>query len=164
MRLKSFYRNPVDTLFTVLYLFILAVVALGLIAKNIETTKQIGISALIHMVNQKFIDKIVVVNKDKAYVYIKKEYLSEEQFKKVGKKFFGDAPNLGPHFYFEIDSVETFSNDLKNAQVNFDNEDKIFPFYETRKDVFGDILGWILPLAFFVFIWLFIMKKKYRQN
>ena len=105
------------------------------------------------------VDKVVIVNKDKAYVYIKKEYLSEEQFKKVGKKSFGDAPNLGPHFYFEIGSVETFSNDLKDAQVKFDNEDKISPFYETKKDVFGDILGWILPLAFFVFIWLFIMKK-----
>ena len=105
------------------------------------------------------VDKVVIVNKDKAYVYIKKEFLTEEQFKKVGKKTFGDTPNLGPHFYFEIGSVETFSNDLKDAQVKFDNEDKISPFYETQKDVFGDILGWILPLAFFVFIWLFIMKK-----
>ena len=105
------------------------------------------------------VEKVVIVNKDKAYVYIKKEFLTEEQFKKVGKKTFGDTPNLGPHFYFEIGSVETFSNDLKDAQVKFDNEDKISPFYETQKDVFGDILGWILPLAFFVFIWLFIMKK-----
>ena len=105
------------------------------------------------------VDKVVIVNKDKAYIYIKKEFLSEEQFKKVGKKAFGDAPNLGPHFYFEIGSVETFSNDLKDAQIAFDNEDKISPLYETQKDVFGDILGWILPLAFFVFIWLFIMKK-----
>jgi len=105
------------------------------------------------------VDKLVIINKDKAYVYIKKEFLSEEQFKEVGKKTFGDAPNLGPHFYFEIGSVETLSNDLKDAQVAFDNEDKISPFYETQKDIFGDILGWILPLAFFVFIWLFIMKK-----
>ena len=55
------------------------------------------------------VDKVVIVNKDKAYVYIKKEFLSEEQFKKVGKKRFGDAPNLGPHFYFEIGSVETLA-------------------------------------------------------
>ena len=29
------------------------------------------------------VDKLVIVNKDKAYIYIKKEFLSEEQFKKV---------------------------------------------------------------------------------
>ena len=108
--------------------------------------------------NQK-VEKVVIVNKEKAYIHIKKEFLSEEQFKEVSKKTFGDAPNLGPHYYFEIGSVETFSNNLKEAQSEFDNEEKISPFYETRKDVFGDILGWILPLAFFIFIWLFIMKR-----
>ncbi len=105
------------------------------------------------------VEKVIIVNKEKAYIYIKKEFLSEESFKDVSKKAFGDAPNLGPHYFFEIGSVETFSDDLKEAQSSFDTEDKISPFYETRKDVFGDILGWILPLAFFVFIWLFIMKR-----
>ena len=108
--------------------------------------------------NQK-VKKVVIVNKEKAYIHIKKEFLYEEQFKDVSKKTFGDALNLGPHYYFEIGSVETFSNNLKEAQSEFDNEEKISPFYETRKDVFGDILGWILPLAFFIFIWLFIMKR-----
>ena len=108
--------------------------------------------------NQK-VEKVVIVNKEKAYIHIKKKFLSEEQFKEVSKRTFGDALNLGPHYYFEIGSVETFSNNLKEAQSEFDNEEKISPFYETRKDVFGDILGWILPLAFFIFIWLFIMKR-----
>ncbi|MFT4902648.1 MAG: ATP-dependent metalloprotease FtsH [Thalassomonas sp.] len=105
------------------------------------------------------VEKIVIVNKDKAYIHIKKEFLSEEQFKEVSKRAFGDAPNLGPHYYFEIGSVETFSDNLKEAQINFDADEKVSPFYETRKDVFGDLLGWILPLAFFIFIWLFIMKR-----
>ena len=108
--------------------------------------------------NQK-VDKIVIVNKEKAYIYIKKEFLSEEEFKEVSKKAFGDTPNYGPHFYFEIGSVETFNQNLKEAQVNFDNDEKISPHYETKKDVFGDILGWILPLIFFIAIWLFIMKR-----
>ena len=99
--------------------------------------------------NQK-VDKIVIVNKEKAYIYIKKEFLSEEEFKEVSKKIFGDTPNYGPHFYFEIGSVETFNQNLKEAQVNFDKNEKISPHYETKKDVFGDILGWVLPLLFFI--------------
>jgi cell division protease FtsH len=105
------------------------------------------------------VEKIVIINKEKAYIYIKKEFLTEETFKEVSKKSFGDTPNYGPHYYFEIGSVETFNQDLKEAQINFDNEEKISPYYETRKDVFGDILGWILPLVFFIAVWLFIMKR-----
>ena len=112
-----------------------------------------------NMLQTQKVEKVVIVNKEKAYIYIKKEFLYEEQFQDVSKKTFGDALNLGPHYYFEIGSVETFSNNLKEAQIEFDNEEKISPFYETRKDVFGDLLGWILPLAFFIFIWLFIMKR-----
>ena len=112
-----------------------------------------------NMLQKQKVEKVVIVNKEKAYIHIKKEFLYEEQFKEVSKRTFGDALNLGPHYYFEIGSVETFSNNLKEAQSEFDNEEKISPFYETRKDVFGDILGWILPLAFFIFIWLFIMKR-----
>ena len=111
------------------------------------------------MLQTRKVEKVVIINKEKAYVYIKKEFLSEEQFKKVRNKTFGEATNLGPHFFFEIGSVETFSNNLKEAQIKFDNEEKISPLYETREDVFGDIIGWILPLAFFIFIWLFIMKR-----
>ena len=112
-----------------------------------------------NMLQTQKVEKVVIVNKEKAYIHIKKEFLYEEQFKEVSKRTFGDALNLGPHYYFEIGSVETFSNNLKEAQSEFDNVEKISPFYETRKDVFGDILGWILPLAFFIFIWLFIMKR-----
>jgi cell division protease FtsH len=111
------------------------------------------------MLQTQKVDKVVVVNKEKAYVYIKKNFLSEDEFKDVSKKTFGNTPNLGPHFYFEIGSVETFANDLKDAQSKLNDYDRISPSYETRKDFFGDILGWILPLAFFVFIWIFIMKR-----
>ena len=101
------------------------------------------------------VNKVVVVNKEKAYIYIEKEFLSEKQFKIAGKKAFGNALNLGPHFYFEIGSVETFSNDLKDAQIAFDNEDKISPLYETKNDVFdldNDGLLHLIILYFFIFI------------
>jgi cell division protease FtsH len=39
------------------------------------------------------VDKVIIINKEKAYVYIKEEFLTEEQFIKVGKKTFGDAHN-----------------------------------------------------------------------
>ena len=111
------------------------------------------------MLQQGKVEKITIINKEKVFIYIKKEFLSEEQFNNVNKKPIGNSLNPGPHFFFEIGSVETFNQDLKDAQKDFDYEDRISPTYETRKDVFGDILGWILPLVFFIGIWIFIMRR-----
>ena len=105
------------------------------------------------------VEKIVIVNKEKAYIHIKDKNLDEPFFERVAKKPFGNTKNFGPHFFFEIGSVDNFTSELKEAQVNFQEEDKIFPYYETRKDVFGDILGWILPLVIFIGIWVFIMRR-----
>ena len=109
------------------------------------------------MLQQKKVEKVVIVNKEVAQVYIKKEYLDEERFRDAQQKPLGG--NNGPHFYFEIGSVETFNDQLNQAQAEFDNFEKISVTYKTERDVFGDILGWILPLLFFVAIWIFIMRR-----
>ncbi len=112
-----------------------------------------------NLLQSRKVDKIVIVNKEKAFIYVKKEFLSEEQFKNVNKKLIGESINYGPHYYFEIGSIETFNDNLKEAQTEFDEDEKISPLYETRKNVFGDILSWILPLLLFIGVWIFIMKR-----
>ncbi len=112
-----------------------------------------------NLLQSRKVDKIIIVNKEKAFIYIKKEFLSEEQFKNVNKKLIGESINYGPHYYFEIGSIETFNDNLKEAQTEFDEDEKISPLYETRKNVFGDILSWILPLLLFIGVWIFIMRR-----
>ena len=111
------------------------------------------------MLQEGKVDRLTIVNKEKVFIYIKKEFLSEEQFKNVSKTPIGNSQNLGPHYYFEVGSVESFNLDLKEAQKDFEYDESLTPSYETRKDVLGDILGWIIPLVFFVGIWFFIMKR-----
>tara|TARA_B100000900_G_scaffold75662_2_gene60499 strand:+ start:3878 stop:5818 length:1941 start_codon:yes stop_codon:yes gene_type:complete len=111
------------------------------------------------MLQPKKVDKIVIINKEKAFIHIKRENLNEEFFQSVNKKNFSETPNYGPHYYFEIGSVETFNDNLKEAQKSFDEFEKISPFYETKENILGDILSWILPLIFFIGIWFFIMKR-----
>ena len=38
------------------------------------------------MLQEQKVEKVVIVNKEKAYVYIKKNYLSEQEFKDVSKE------------------------------------------------------------------------------
>ena len=137
----------------------IALLFFGLQLFNFDNTKQTSWQEFNReMLQQKKVEKVVIVNKEVAQVYIKKEYLDEERFRDANQKPLGGV-NSGPHFYFEIGSVETFNEQLNQAQAEFDNYDKISVTYKTEKNVLGDILGWILPLVFFVAIWLFIMRR-----
>jgi len=147
--------------FNIIWVYaVIAIIFFGLQMLNFDSIKQTSWQEFNReMLQQQKVEKVVIVNKELAQVYIKKEYLDEERFRDANQKPLGGTSNKGPHFYFEIGSVETFNQQLNDAQVEFDNYDKISVTYKTEKNVFGDILGWILPLIFFIAIWFFIMKR-----
>jgi cell division protease FtsH len=147
--------------FNIIWVYaIIAVIFFGLQMLNFDATKQTSWQEFNReMLQQQKVEKVVIVNKEIAKIYIKREYLDEEKFRDANQKPLGGASTKGPHFYFEIGSVETFNQQLNDAQFEFDQFEKISVTYKTEKDVFGDILGWILPLVFFIAIWFFIMKR-----
>ena len=163
---KKSFKNPTNLdpkkfKFKIYWIYaVIFVFFLGLQFINTDVTKPTNFKDFNNkMLQQGKVEKITIINKEKVFIYIKKEFLSEEEFKNVSKQPIGESLNRGPHYFFEIGSVETFNQDLKDAQKDLDYEDKISPTYETKKDIFGDILGWILPLVFFIAVWLFIMKR-----
>jgi len=105
------------------------------------------------------IEKIVVVNKDRAEVYIKKEALSNEKYKALKSRgVLGDES--GPHYYFEIGDVKQFSDDMREAEKDVPQNMKTPVEYTTQKNYFGDILfTWIIPILLLVGIWMFIMRR-----
>ncbi len=105
------------------------------------------------------VEKIVVINEKQAEVYIKKDKLREEKFKDVRTKSIANVENPGPHYYFNIGSVETFEKKLGEAQKDFAKEEKIEPSYQTKSNTWGDIMGWILPIIIMIVIWVFIMRR-----
>ncbi len=165
MTKKSFKNptniNPKKFKFKIYWLYaVIFVFFLGLQFISTDVTKPTNFKDFNNkMLQQGKVEKITIINKEKVFIYIKKEFLSEEEFKSVSKQPIGESLNRGPHYFFEIGSVETFNQDLKDAQKDLDYEDQISPTYETKKDILGDILGWILPLVFFIAVWLFIMKR-----
>ena len=159
---KHLQKSPKSSFkFNIIWVYVaIAIIFFGLQMLNLDATKQTSWKEFNRdMLQQKKVEKVVIVNKEVAEIFIKKEYLGEEKFRNTNKKPLGNSTNNGPHFYFEIGSVETFNQQLNDAQADFDNYDKINVTYKTKKDVFGDILGWILPLVFFIAIWFFIMRR-----
>jgi AFG3 family protein len=105
------------------------------------------------------VEKIVVVNREKAEIYIKPERFATEKYQGYRQKGAPVTDSRSPQFVFNIGSVETFVNDMKEAQKDFAPKDIVSVSYETRKDHFGDLLGWLFPIIILVAVWLFIFRR-----
>ncbi|MGE0635586.1 MAG: ATP-dependent zinc metalloprotease FtsH [Bacteroidia bacterium] len=102
--------------------------------------------------------KLVVVNKEFVEVYLKKDKLQLDKYKKVATRL-GGAENPGPHYIFEIADYKVFDDDLKAAQQGFLPEDMVKLEITTRHNWGGELLSWVLPVILFIGLWMFIMRR-----
>jgi len=115
------------------------------------------------MLETQDVEKIIVINKERAEVYIKKDALKNDKYKNLKTRgMFGE--DAGPHYYFEIGDVNQFSNDLNNAKTDYEkkNEGQILNIpveYITQKNYFGDILSYALPFILLIGVWMFFMRR-----
>ena len=102
--------------------------------------------------------RIDVINRERAEVYIIPDslhkYTSQDDFKKI------PAAVDQPQFTFNIGSVETFRADLDKAQV--DSGHVVALDWHNRHNVWGDILGALLPIVLIVAFWILIMRNMSR--
>ena len=111
------------------------------------------------MLASRDVEKIIIVNKEKVEVYIKEDRLESGKYKDTKSKGFSPMTGQAPQYYFTIGSVEVFAQQLEQAMINFSESDKIEVKYETRRNVFGEMLGWIFPILLLVAVWLFIFRR-----
>ncbi|MCG3166471.1 MAG: ATP-dependent zinc metalloprotease FtsH [Bacteroidia bacterium] len=110
------------------------------------------------MIKTHEVAKLVVVNKEFVEVYLKKDKLQLDKYKKVATRF-GGAENPGPHYIFEIADYKVFDDDLKAAQEGFAPQDMVKLEITTRHNWGGELLSWILPVILFIGLWMFIMRR-----
>ncbi|MDQ3192123.1 MAG: ATP-dependent zinc metalloprotease FtsH [Bacteroidota bacterium] len=104
------------------------------------------------------VDRVVVVNNEFVEVYIKPDRLTKEKHEEVAQTTFGQ-PNEGPHYFFTIGSVEYFQDQLAEAQSSLPVEERVSPRFERRRSWGLDALGWLIPIAIFVAIWIFLINR-----
>jgi len=109
------------------------------------------------------VERIVVVNKERAEVTLKKEALKSERYKELkNNSLFGNE--VGPHYYFEIGDVTQFNNDMAAAKAEYEKRNpgvtlQIPIEYTTQHNYFGEILGWLLPFLLLIGLWMFLMRR-----
>ncbi len=147
------------------YYWIYGMIAVLLLALNFyqysnPSTKPIDRNVFDNALKNQDINKLEIINKTYAYVYLKKEALSKTEYKDVADTKFGRS-NDGPHYTFETGPDETFAAEVKDIQekAGIAESERIKPQYTTKGDWIGQIIGWIFPILILIVIWVFIMRR-----
>ncbi|MDC1504158.1 ATP-dependent zinc metalloprotease FtsH [Winogradskyella sp.] len=140
-----------------LYALFLVVLFIILPLITISTPKEISWSHFEEeLLPQRNIEKIIVVNKAIAEIYITKEALKTTKDGSETEGLF--TSKTGPQYTITIGSLENFENKLENAQEKFSLDHKIDILYENRGN-WIEIFSWILPFAIIIVFWLFIFGR-----
>ena len=106
------------------------------------------------------IDKIVILNKEIAQIYLKKE--SYSKYKEELGSGLSKPGESGPHFQVEIGSVDYFLGEIDKACEEY-NQPEVDVLNKTTTD-WSSILSFLLPIALLVFFYWFVFRRMSRGN
>lgn len=112
--------------------------------------------------NKGIVDHVVIIsNTNEADVYVKP---GTPQQQPESKSPFGGSSSKGPAVTFKIGSVETFEQNLRDAQTELKNANPSYTpvrvVYDTRSSILRDILqSFLLPIIILIAMWFLIMRK-----
>jgi len=144
-------------IYAAIFIFFLGIQIFSGFSGNVKSTDWKTVR--FEMIEENQVERIVVINKEEGLIYLNKEALKLEKYKDVREQPFGGGANAGPHYRWNIGDVQVFEDQLKEAQKDVSPVDRIPVKYETRENVWGDMLSWIFPIIIMIAIWMFIMRR-----
>jgi len=104
------------------------------------------------------VEKVEVINKKIAKVYLTEEAKKKEIHSKKGDapSFLTPGPN-DPNYQFEFGDLQLFQKDFQ--EIKTQNNLPTTLNFDTENNVWGDILMGILPFVIIIGIWIFIMRR-----
>src|SRR5690554_5623435 len=102
------------------------------------------------------VEKVVIVNKNKAKVYLTQEAKNKEvHVRNSGSQTF--ASSDAPTYVFEFGDLQNFENEIKKTKEQYNLTTSVV--YDTESNLFGEILLTLLPFVIIIAIWIFIMRR-----
>jgi len=103
------------------------------------------------------VERVVIINRRKAKVYLTQEAKSQEKhLKNRGKSILPASPN-DPDYEFEFGDLQNFENEI--AKIKSENGLSTDVGYDTESNMWGDIFITLLPFALIIGVWIFIMRR-----
>ena len=102
-------------------------------------------------------DIYIVRNGGKAEITLKPEKV-ETHSDLVAKGF--NQKSIGPQYYVPFGTLEQFEKNLQDAQKEYPEEaSDVFIDYKDDFNWWGEVITLFLPIAIFVGIWIFFMRR-----
>ena len=147
--------------------WLFAILAIAFIAINFmytgKTVQKTTTGDIKEMIANRDIEKIVIVNKETAEIFLKSEALESGRYPKVPKPSsgFGAAATPKPHFTYNIGDVSNFEGFFTETQKSsgYDEKDLIYPDYQTRHNWFADVISWLIFPVVLIGLWFFMMRR-----
>ncbi len=116
-------------------------------------------TAVEEMIGRGEVEKILVVNRDQAQVFLRKNavesYRNDSQDRQLRQ-----LPEVGPQFVFTIGSVDSFREDLNRAEEAAGRSIPVV--YENREKGWSNLLVNLIPWVLIIGVWIFIMRSMSR--
>ncbi|MCF8246017.1 MAG: ATP-dependent zinc metalloprotease FtsH [Saprospiraceae bacterium] len=123
-----------------------------------STSDPINFEKFADMAKTGDVEKLQVVNKQYAEVYLTDDALKnkKEQYKDASKSSFA---NKRPHYTFDIGPPESFAAKIDALNETFPTEGKVYPSYIEKANWLSPLISLLLPIALLVLLWIFIMRR-----
>ena len=123
-----------------------------------QTINKTNISSFEKFLNNGDVSKVVVIrNKSSVRVTLTPEALNKSDHQDiVSKNILGQENIQGPHYQFEVGSLELFEEKLEKARV------KGIPFrleFITVENKWMDTIIGFLPIIIIIGVWIFLMRR-----
>ena len=111
------------------------------------------------MVERGDVEKILILNKDQAQVFLKREAIERYRRDSLDKRF-RRLPEMGPQLIFTIGSVDSFREDLNAAEQQLGSNVPVE--YTNKRDDWTSLLINLLPWVLIIGVWIFVMRSMAR--
>ncbi len=129
-------------------------IGISFLNDNGLSTKNITKNEFERILNSNDIERILIINRTLAQIYIKKESESKEKYKTAMNSPFYRRGT--PLYEYKFGDLQNFQKDLSEARSNgsltFDEK------YEDRTSFFDSIIGF-LPFILLIVIWIYFMRR-----
>ena len=134
-------------------MFIVGLIGLQIFSSVIGKYKDIDETKFIKYLNDGDIEKIQIINRQFAEVYIKNSEINNSNHKA------NQLNQVGPHYKVEILDIKSF-REIIIEHNNSNPENTIsYPNVTRNTNWTNDLLSWIIPIGIMILIWFFIMKR-----
>ena len=152
-------KKPTPPKFNIYWIYGLLII--GLIAMQLiprDTGEKTSWEEVKTLIEANEVEKLEIVNDRMVRVYLTKEALENSKYDKI-RKSRGIMGTQAPHFYFET-NIDYLNKQFERLSENKDaNFKEVKKEYKTEQDVLGPILQWVIMIALFIGLWMFIMRR-----